>query len=412
MRLAIIFLYIIFLSVASLGQSIMAVPEFVVADSNYMKAPTNISSKMKYFVNKLDSVLLFNKGRVNILHIGGSHVQADFYTNVIRMNIDSLNGSLKSPRGFIFPYTVAKTNNPYNYKVKYEGEWASARNALKQFYPPQGLSGINVSTSDSNAWFSVKLNITKEKRWATDCIHLLGKSFNGKTVPILAINDSVKVESILESTGYRFDLSNQIDSFAISLQMCQPDTFVVTGLYLDNKESGIVYNTVGVNGASVPSYLGCIDFERDLQLIKPDLCVFAIGINDAADQNFNDSIFFENYNLLINRILNVSPNCAFIFITNNDSYKRIHRRYYNNPNGEIARQVFYKLATKWQGIVWDLYEIMGGEKSMQKWQNVGLAARDKIHFTRDGYEIVGKLFYDAFLNFYLDYDTNTDPYDY
>ena len=39
---------------------------------------------------------------------------------------------------------------------------------------------------------------------------------------------------------------------------------------------------------------------------------------------------------------------------------------------------------------------MGGLKSMEKWQHAGLAQRDKVHFTRAGYLLVGDLFYDAF----------------
>ena len=41
---------------------------------------------------------------------------------------------------------------------------------------------------------------------------------------------------------------------------------------------------------------------------------------------------------------------------------------------------------------------------MAEWQEMGLAQRDKIHFTRLGYEIIGKMFFDAFLEYYLNSD--------
>lgn len=415
---AIITILCCWLTVCALSaQTEISLPNVALPDSNFLRMPGGVSPQMERLFNKLDSVLLFGKGRINILHIGGSHVQADFYTDVIRVNIDSLNAGLLPPRGFIFPYSVAKTNNPFNYKVNYGGTWSTARNALRQFKPTQGLSGINISTIDTTAWFSISLNRKNNHRWTTNKIHLFAQP-NLHCQPVLTIEGfDNAIEAKTETTGFYFDLPCDVDSFCISLKYdslmyYQPDTFVVRGIYADNNEQGIVYNSIGVNGASVPSYLKCDNFCCDLSLIKPDLVIFAIGINDAADKNFTDSVFCSNYDKLIEKIKAVSPQCAFIFITNNDSYKRRHRRYYVNENGLIARQAFYTLATKWQAGLWDLFEIMGGLKSMAEWQNVGLAARDKVHFTRQGYELIGKMFFDSFLEYYLDYDTNTDPYDY
>ncbi|MBP5366105.1 MAG: hypothetical protein J6Y82_09330 [Bacteroidales bacterium] len=399
------------------AQNELSLPECAVVDSNMLRMPAGVAPQMERFFDKLDSVLLFGKGRVNILHIGGSHVQADFYTNVLRVNIDSLNAGLQPPRGFLFPYSVAKTNNPSNYRVRYGGEWAAARNALRQFFPSQGLSGINISTSDTSAWFSICLNRKNTSRWTTNKVHLLARSLHQRCTPYLIVGESEVVEPEQEETGFCFTLPHNVDSFCVrlrydKLQQLGPDTMVVRGIYADNDEPGIVYNSIGVNGASVPSYLGCADFVGDLSLVKPDLVVFAIGINDAADKNFTDSVFCANYDKLIANIRSVSPECALIFITNNDSYKRIRRQYRVNENGLVARQAFYQLATKWQAGVWDLFEIMGGLKSMAEWETAGLAARDKIHFTVQGYEIIGKLFFDALLGSYLDYDIKSDPYDY
>ena len=70
----------------------------------------------------------------------------------------------------------------------------------------------------------------------------------------------------------------------------------------------------------------------------------------------------------------------------------------------VAQESFYKLARKYNGGLYDLFKIMGGLKSMAQWQEMGLARRDKVHFTQDGYEIIGKMFFDAFLEYYLNTD--------
>lgn len=390
-------------------QADVALPECAQTDSNFFRLPGGESVEMESFIEKMDSVVLFGKGRVNIVHIGGSHVQADFYTHVIRQNMDSLNGMLTPPRGLIFPYNVAKTNNPLNYKVRYGGEWTPARNALKQFALDQGACGILASTTDTTAWVSVDLNPDSVIRWSTTHLHIFGSSQKGRVYPVLELEDATEMAPESEETGYRFDLREAVGRFKIGMrydenQRMDPDTFVLTGMYADNDEPGIIYSTIGVNGASVPSYLGCVNLERDLKVVKPDLVIFAIGINDATAANFTDSLFVANYDSLLRRIRSVAPDCAFIFITNNDSYKRVRRRYTVNKNGEVAKAGFYELARKWKAPVWDLFEIMGGLGSMQSWQNDKLAQKDKVHFTRAGYNVVGQLFFDAFMDYYLNHD--------
>ncbi|KAA6301689.1 MAG: hypothetical protein EZS26_002154 [Candidatus Ordinivivax streblomastigis] len=377
-------------------------------DANYanLYLPGNDSTRLNRFFQKVDTFLQSGEGRINILHIGGSHVQADFISHEVRQRLDALNGNYQTPRGLIFPFSVAKTNNPQNYKVTYSGEWQTARNIQRNRIVPLGMSGIAVYTSDSTAQISLSLNRDGSSRWSFTRLRLLGAVADGSqgVAPVLFYpQDTIVGEWEVESNSYLFHLSAPQDSFQINFiqQDTIPHTFIVNGFLPENDEAGIVYHAIGVNGASVSSYLGCENFEAELPLIYPDLVVFAIGINDASGKTFDPDFFHSQYNLLIEKIKRVNPDCAFIFITNNDSYRRIARKKYAvNPNGKHARNVFYQLAEEHQGGVWDLFEWMGGLKSMQKWQNAGLASRDKIHFNKDGYLMIGSQFYNALINYF------------
>ena len=59
-----------------------------------------------------------------------------------------------------------------------------------------------------------------------------------------------------------------------------------------------------------------------------------------------------------------------------------------------------KLAKKYGAGVWDMYGVMGGLGSVKTWEQAGLAKRDKIHFTRDGYRVVGDLLFEAIIKSY------------
>ena len=185
---------------------------------------------------------------------------------------------------------------------------------------------------------------------------------------------------------------------AVRLPCKEGEQFTLTGLYLGNRRAGISYHSIGVNGAAVPDYLRCRDFVRDLRLLHPDLVIFGIGINDASGPNFDTAVFRQNYLQLIDSIRTVNPDCAFIFVTNNDSFRKVSRRKYNvNLNGPLAREVFYRLAEETGGAVWDQFEVMGGLKSMDLWRQAKLAQTDRVHFTANGYRLVGNLLADALL---------------
>ena len=152
------------------------------------------------------------------------------------------------------------------------------------------------------------------------------------------------------------------------------------------------------------SYLNCLDLERDLRLVKPDLVIFGIGINDAAADTFTQEKFIRDYDALIEVIHRISPDCALLFVTNNDSYKKVSRKKYEvNPNGLLAEEAFIELGRKHNGAVWDFFDIMGGLKSMQKWQDEGIAQKDKVHFTSSGYMLIGDLLFNALMDRYMEH---------
>ena len=242
---------------------------------------------------------------------------------------------------------------------------------------------------------------------------LVGGNVGGKEAvkPVLYHNgeyiEPLPVYDLRVTDSYLFELPEPTGSFQIRFlqQDSIPQTFILNGFIPEKNTPGIVYHSIGVNGASVPSYLECEYFEDELTLINPDLVIFGIGINDATKRDFSIASFVDDYNQLIQRIERVNPDCAFVFITNNDSYRRVRRNTYQvNTNGSLAMKAFFEIAQTHQGAVWDLFSLMGGLRSMQKWEVNKLSKRDKVHFTTAGYELLGDLLYNALIDYYLQYD--------
>ena len=78
----------------------------------------------------------------------------------------------------------------------------------------------------------------------------------------------------------------------------------------------------------------------------------------------------------------------------------------HNDNGDAVRAAMFELAQEYDGAVWDLYTIMGGRGSATHWRDAGLMKKDRLHFTREGYRLVGNLFADALVELFKKDDTN------
>ena len=365
---------------------------------------------MERFFQKMDSVVFLGEGNVNIMHIGGSHVQAGVFTQQFRDNLLSIGTDLIGGQNFVFPFTAGGTNNPLHFMVNSTGEWSYTRNAVrKETDKRMGLAGVAITTTDPKASVTIISRSRRPSYLTPDFdfnkVTLIGFSETENVVPVASL-DGVTLHGQYDEhqSAYVFDLPRFSDSIRFFFES-MPGEFTLQGVLLENGTSGISVHAVGVNGASVPSYLRCDDFERDLKLIRPDLIIFGIGINDAADSNFEKQTFKRNYGELIRVIKRVNPDCALLFMSNNDSYKRVKvkrkTRYEVNPNGSIVEQACLEMGKEHNAAVWDQFDIMGGLRSMQDWENAGLAQKDKVHFTSEGYKLLGDLLYNALIESYI-----------
>lgn len=390
----------------SIDDSMMFVPidtsySFIQYDSSHLILGTD-SSYMRRFAEKWYRVLATGEGHVNILHLGASHVQGGTFPHRMRCNFLTPLQAYVSSRGMIFPYSAAlKCNNPYDYKVLRSRPLTLTRCVYKEPMERLGLCGIAVTAADEPADIGVILN-EQSLDFSTNRVVLLGESHGG-VVPFIALvgesGDTTCVhpeETDLALRRYSFNLPDAVDSFHIILPCEIGQSFAVTGIYLDNGLPGISYHSIGVNGATLSDYLvKCPYLTSDLQMIHPDLVIFGIGINDASGSNFDTVVFQRRYRQLVDSIRKVNPECAFVFVTNNDSFRRVHRKYEVNPNAELAREAFLRIGQATGGAVWDQFTVMGGLGSMDKWYASELAQRDRIHFTRKGYTLIGDMLSNA-----------------
>jgi lysophospholipase L1-like esterase len=372
------------------------------------------SVPLKQFFKKLDQLIFRGTGKINMVHIGGSHVQADVLSGRIRERFSTLFPGNRGSRGLIFPFQLARTNNPPNYYVTHTGAWRAVKNVGRESDVPLGLTGMAVITEEMGASLTVYLK--KERYPAYDFNHI--RVFHGRGPQrmkvVIAGADTLGVRSLHhpEDGITEFFLSSYLHAVTLQLEAVDsvPGPFALYGIQLENSDPGITYHAVGVNGAGTYSYLKCAYFKDHLRELKPDVVVFGLGINDAAGSGFSPEAFQGNYRQLMRMVREVNPKAMMILITNNDSFRRMHReRYAVNQNGLVVRDAMRYLAQTEGCGLWDFFTVMGGLQSMAVWQSHGLAQGDKVHFTSTGYRLMGDLLFSAMLKSYEKHLLRNEP---
>jgi lysophospholipase L1-like esterase len=398
MRKAIITSILGMLFLSSFGQqgdyflSIKQYP-FIKYSDNKISFPSK-GNGFEDLYQKLDSIILLGEGKLNIVHIGGSHIQADIYTHQIRKHLQSLQYDLKGARGLIFPFTIAKTNNPWNYKVRYTGNWSFCKNTQYKRTCTLGLTGMSITTSSPKASISIDINSDSTTNYTFSQVKIYHSPSN--YLLKIPIGDSAYTGHYNYDGGYttiEVPLSNKL---YLELQNTDTiaDDITLYGLLLDNNDPGIVYHSIGVNGAKLESFNYCELYAEQLKSLNPDLVIFSIGTNDGNTKHFNAQKYHDEYVQLINKTKQAAPNADILITVPNDVY---YYKRYVNENTPLLRKEIYSIAKKYNYGVWDFFDIMGGLNSSQTWYNYGLMKYDRIHFNAQGYYLKGDLFVTAFL---------------
>lgn len=370
---------------------------------NYNASVLHLSKDSSQFMGlykKIDELRSGKRNKVTIVHFGGSHIQAGFWTEVLMDGFQKM-GDFKGGGTFIFPFKIVKSNSPHFFKSFTTGNWIRKRSALaKEMCDNLGLAGMAGITNDSANTFGFKLlkNNHHQTFNSLRVYHNFNPSFEFSIADQIGVH-FVRKDYIAKSySEYIFE--SYIDS--VNFNLVRKDTiitdFMLRGFSIENSNPGFYYASIGVNGASTSSYLRCQEFVNELSGIPPDLVIFSLGVNDTHDVNFSKQRFIENYDSLIALVKIASPNCTFLFTTVTDNYMN---RKTSNKRPIKAQEAMYELMEKHNTAVYDLYAVMGGYKSIYKWYKAGLAAKDKVHFSGRGYTILSTLMFDAFKRSYM-----------
>lgn len=377
---------------------------FVNYGLNNYKFYSKKSPNFETLHRKMEEMITSKKGKLNFYHIGGSHIQADIYSHDAREFLESNWRGLGGERGWVFPFDLARTNNPGNYEFSSPNTWRAYRSVVhkpSQYKVDYGLLGAVITCPDS----AITIRFKHDRTNVPSPIDHIRIYHNIGEFPYWMHfgEDELLVWKTTHNPEIGYTdvyLCDPVDTLNIQFQRTGENApeLEIYGFIMMNSLPGISYSSIGINGAGLYTYLDNARFEEQLKTYPPDFFAYSVGTNDGNTtfDKFNPAVYKRNLERMMQMALRANPDCALLLTVPNDSY---YRKKYLNKNIDRERTVIIELAKQYNMAVWDLYGIMGELGSSRTWQRNDLMTSDLVHFTREGYHFKGKLYIDAFMKF-------------
>jgi len=334
------------------------------------------------FLQKLRALEAGLRPRVSIVHIGDSHIQADWFTGYLRGGLQRRFGP--AGRGLVFPYRAAGTHGPAEVTDRGRGAWMARRKTFEHREVALGISGMTLRTLSETAGIELGCGACPFDRLVA--FHSGTARLNGPAAERHAF-----------AFGTYWEFPKPVDTIGLELR---PKGAELYGLVLhQSRRQGLLYHAIGVNGATFTHFNRAPLLLQQLPWLKPDLIILTLGTNEALQPAFQAEDLLAEARQLIAGLRRARPGVPILLTTPPDVLPAGSPS--NSATGP-ARRALLKLAEAEQLACWDLYKIMGGKGSMQKWRELELAHTDFIHFTKPGYELQAQLLLEALYNAYGD----------
>ena len=179
------------------------------------------------------------------------------------------------------------------------------------------------------------------------------------------------------------------------------------GLSLEGGK-GVMVDNMGLRGSS-GTFFNQINFGQLKQFydhLNTKLIILQFGGNTLPYITTPEqTVQFGNY--LKSQILTIkklAPQASILVIGPADMSVKVGTEYETHPQLENLRDAIKKTAFETNCAFFDMYNCMGGKNSMVAWVDLGIGAKDYIHFSSGGARKIAVLLYSSLINDYNTYN--------
>ncbi|MCM1075873.1 MAG: GDSL-type esterase/lipase family protein [Bacteroides sp.] len=357
-----------------------------------------------------------NTSPVSIVHIGDSHVQADMNTGTTRELLQYDFGN--AGRGLIAPLKICGTNQPKDYVFQSPNSWNAVKLMNNSWIQTVGFTGTSIRPSSSTSELTIGTQDVDDYNpfSSTTLFH------NGRlTVKEVTDGEGNKLQfRAIPSRDYTQLILSSLTT-KINVKFASAGDLTIYGATLSGDRPGVFYHSIGNNGATYDSYNRIGTVGIGLNPLHPNLVIISLGTNEAFGRlGSNPSQFKLAIHRLVSNVRTANPDALILLTTpmechrsvvskkksrvrkkGRKGYRTVYRSttsYAVNSNIAPLRKAILDYGAENGIAVYDWYDVAGGAGASSSWISSNLFAKDRVHHTRTGYNLEGRLLYDALMD--------------
>ena len=357
------------------------------------KSDTTLSA-LPHLMKKLEALQSGQKVKVRIAWFGDSLIEGDLITQTVRELLqDKFSGN--HGVGFV-PFKSITSGFRISAIAQSSGTWVDDNFKTRSFKDPLFLSG-HVFYSPSGR-LSLRDNTVKDSAQVLEKWLICGP-VDSNTV--ITVNKS----SLPIAASRRFNRILIDRSQKTSINLTGPSTWTALYGVSCEPEYGVMIDNFSFRGIS-GFELGRFDEEFLDEISQSedyDLIVIQYGVNvmfRAHDKNYD--YYFKGMDPAIKKLKQHFPHTEFLMVSCSDRAFRYGTEWKTAEGMDALLKTQATLAFNNGITFFNLYKSMGGNGTIVKWVEgpERLASKDYIHPSPRGAVVLGKLFYNAFMNDY------------
>lgn len=357
---------------------------------------------------------LSNESPVSIVHIGDSHVQADINTSTIRELLQYDFGN--AGRGLVSPLKICGTNQPTDYVFQSSNSWKTVKLMNTSWMQTVGFTGTSIRPASSTSELTIGTKDTDD--------------YNPFSSTTIFHNGKLSIKEVTDADGNKLDFRaipsrdyTQIvlSSLAtkINVKFASAGDLTLYGASLSGERPGVFYHSIGNNGATFDSYNRIGSVGLGINPLHPNLVIISLGTNEAFGRQ-DIARFKRSIDLLVSNVRQANPEALILLTTPMECHRsvvtkkkvrvrrkgrkgyrtvtRTNKTYAVNMNIAPLRKAILDYGKANGVAVYDWYDVAGGSGASTSWINSDLFAKDRVHHTHKGYNLEGRLIYDAIMD--------------
>lgn len=355
---------------------------------------------------RLDTLAEAPRRSVRVLHLGDSHIAADYITGTVRERLQERFAD--GGRGFVHVEQRARYGGR---RTKRYGRWRRSRIVDEnQGGNPFGFSGMAIESRGAGAYVEYEL---EDDDRVTLFYHgtpkgaLLSVEVDGQLIGRVDTTADKDVGLYKTFTIPR-RRGEGTDSRTLRIQADGAGAKLF-GLSFTENAKGLLYDSIGPVGADAKVYLSLErqSFTQHLKLLSPDLVIIMLGGNDALRIRKGDAtpeqVRFEHEEL-VGAVQDALPEADCMLWSPMDAGEREGLKIVSKTMIAEVRSAQRDVARQMGCGFWDMYAAMGGEGSLARWFEANIINKDLIHPRRKAGELLGHLFATGLIETYDNVD--------